>query len=96
MLIQRCKNCSNQFKRRTIMGAIVNGYEPIKCDNCGTKNYFNFVYRLTNAVLFVLPIVFKKTLYNLFDVFTIFVYFIWFFIVLYISPLYARYHIKNR
>lgn len=95
MLIQRCKKCSKQFKWKTIMKSISNGYEPIECDNCKTKHYLYFVYRLIGSALVMLPILFKESLYNLFDIYLILIYFIWVSISFCISPFYVRYHIKK-
>ncbi|WP_315120784.1 TIGR04104 family putative zinc finger protein [uncultured Clostridium sp.] len=95
MLIQRCKNCSNEFKWKTIMKSISNGYEPIECDNCETKHYLYFVYHLISSALAVLPILFKESLFNLFGLYAALIYFIWISIVVCMSPFYARYHIKK-
>lgn len=96
MPIQRCKNCANEFKWKTIMRSISEGYGTIECNSCRTKHHLYFIYRLINSALIILPLLLKKTLFDLFDIFSIIAYFVWFFIVLCISPFYVRYYIKNR
>jgi CXXC-20-CXXC protein len=94
MFIQRCKNCSKQFKWLTVIKSIWNGYKPIECDNCKTKHYFKFSSRILIAILIPLPVFFQRTLFNLFSSDSIFIYPIWIILVICLSPFFARYFIR--
>ena len=95
LLTQRCKNCSKQFKWKSVVKSIWSGYKSIECDNCKSRHHINFVSRLLIALSIPLPLIFQRYLYSIFNSYSLLVYLIWVLFVLLISPYITRYHIKD-
>lgn len=95
LLTQRCKNCSKQFKWKSIVKSIWSGYNSIECDNCKSRHNINFISRLLITLSIPLPLLFQKYLFRLFNSDSILVYLIWILLILFVSPYIARYHIEN-
>jgi len=93
--MQKCSNCSSQFKRKNIIKSIwLRAYSPILCENCNTKHYFNVSTRLIVGLsiggpLFILNRFFHYGYYILLG------YILWLALVVYLTPSFARYHIKT-
>jgi CXXC-20-CXXC protein len=95
--MQKCKKCLEQFKWKDIMKSIwVNSYGPIVCKHCNTKHHVNFTARLFFAFLITLPIFsFRKLdLYRIFPNYILF-YIIWIALIICITPIFTRYHLKT-
>ncbi len=93
-MIQRCKNCSSQFRWHNIFKSFLFGYRPIECERCKTKHYINFISRLVVSIGIPLPLLFQKYCYRYFGAYSLLIYLIWASFILCIFPYFMRYHIK--
>lgn len=96
MLIQKCKNCSRQFKWYSVFKSIMVGYRPVECEYCKTQHYIYFMSRMLFAISIPLPLLFQKYCYSYFGSYSIFIYLIWIVFTICIFPFLARYYIKNK
>jgi len=101
MSIQKCKNCSAEFRWRTVYNSYWNGWnglsKPIECDNCKTKHYLYTVYRIIVGLSIGLPVFFIPVFYSLFKIplLSVIAYFVWIFIISSLSPLYFKFYTKD-
>lgn len=99
--MKKCKNCLSRFKWKSIVRSIFWGYKPINCENCNTKHHVYFTTRLMTMLLFgiIMFFVYTKPVYgsNLMIIFSIKVsiLLLLFALLMWISPLYAKYYIKD-
>ncbi|MBP1970503.1 CXXC-20-CXXC protein [Virgibacillus natechei] len=64
--MQKCKNCNSQFSWSKIFKSFWPAYEPIECDNCGTKHKITNLGKSTVGAMSLLPIfIFGYVLYPL-------------------------------
>jgi len=93
LYIQRCENCSKEFRWKTVAKSIWTGYKPIVCDNCKTKHYPIFAYRFVFALSMGLPVFFIQFLSVFLKPYPLFilVYLIWISAAIAVSPFYFRY-----
>ncbi len=95
--IQRCKNCSKEFKWKTIIKSLWFGYKPIECVNCKTKHYLVLTYRIIISTGIVLPVFFSHFLSSLLKTYPLRIsfYLVWVAIVICIAPFFSRYHLED-
>jgi len=97
--MQKCKECSNEFKYKDILKSIwVKGYAPIVCVECETKHYVNFSTRLILSLSLFTPLIiinFVNLRLDSFFNFSIIQYLMWIFAIICITPFFARYHTKT-
>ncbi|WP_369430367.1 TIGR04104 family putative zinc finger protein [Clostridium tagluense] len=94
--MQRCKNCSTQFKWKAIIKSMWNYYAPVECDKCKTKHSISFIYRCILASSCALPLLFREYLFILGKSYFMFIYIAWITIMICISPFYLSYNNKNK
>lgn len=91
--MQKCSNCLNQLNRKNIIKSIwLKAYAPIICEYCDTKYYINTSTRLILGLSIGGPLFFIKFAHGLNF---LIIYIIWLALVIYLTPYYARYHIKD-
>lgn len=99
--MDNCKECSNKFRYRTILKSIwLNGYyEPIICDKCNAKHYVNISTRIVISLSIFGPLIIYNLANLIFDEYVhyniLVPYIIWTAIIIFLTPNFARYHIKS-
>lgn len=98
--MQKCKVCSNKFKYKDILKSIwLKGYNvPIVCVECETKHYVNWSTRLILSLSIFTPLIiinFANLSSNYFFKISIIQYLMWTFVIICITPFFARYHTKT-
>lgn len=99
--MDRCKECSNNFHYKEIMKSMwLSNYAPIVCDKCNTKHHVSISTRIILGTAIVGPFAIYNLLNLIFD--NIYLdrnvmipYIIWLIIIVFLTPFYARYHIKS-
>lgn len=92
--MQKCSKCSSQFKRKNIIKSIwLRSYSPILCENCNTLHYFNVSTRLICGLSIGAPIFILQGLFH-YGYYILLVYILWLALVIYLTPSFARVHIK--
>ena len=90
---QKCSNCSSKFKRKNIIKSVwLRGYSPILCENCNTKHYCNVLTRLIVGLSIGGPIFILNRFH--YGYYVLLGYIFWLALVIYLTPSYARYHLK--
>jgi CXXC-20-CXXC protein len=100
MLMYKCKECSNKFHYKEILKSIwLKNYAPILCDKCNTKHYVSVSTRIILGIAIMSPLIIYNLLNLIFDEYiyynVIIPYIIWLIIIVFLTPVYARYHIKT-
>lgn len=100
--MDKCKKCSNKFHYKEIMKSIwLNSYAPIICDKCNTKHDVSISTRIILGTAIGGPFIIYNLLNLIFDEYirlhdNALIYFIiWINVLIFLTPFYARYHIKS-
>ena len=54
--MQKCRNCTNEFKYKEIFKSIMFGYKPIVCNNCGLQYEVKSRFRIINVLIIIVPL----------------------------------------
>lgn len=98
--MDKCKECSNKFHYKEILKSIwFNRYAPIVCNKCNTENYVSVSTRIILGIAIMGPFIIYNLLNLIFDEYIyyniIMPYIIWLVTIVFLSPVFARYHIKT-
>lgn len=90
----KCSGCLCQLKSRDVIKSTWIGlYSPIVCEKCNTKHYINLSTRLVIGFSIGVPPFFLNMLFHN-GYFSFLGYFLWLAFVIYLTPFFARYHVK--
>ncbi len=54
--MQKCRNCTSEFKWKEVFKSAMFSYKPIVCKNCGLQYNVKSRFRIINALIITAPL----------------------------------------